>query len=140
MAFCFGILDLVWMLLTFYGMRRIKDDRSFLRTVQQLGVGIGSRNEDNRGRNRRDGGIQQWTIQRNHLGGKSALALVLLTHFAAAFATLPNQTMPLNGCIVALPSLAVITILTVLAFGYFCKKHYLPREQQQRIQMARRVD
>jgi len=112
MAFCFGILDIVWMLFTFYGMRRLK--------------GGGSTATAN-----------DWMIRKDQLGGKAALALVVLSHFAAAFATLPNEIMPVNGCVLALPLLAGITILTVVAFWYFCLVNYLPREQQQRIQMVR---
>lgn len=128
MAFCFGVLDLVWMPLTFYGMRRLKDSNS--RRSQSNVFGSNSRNEDTRQ-------VQDWMFQRDELGGKAALALVLLSHFAAAFATLPNQIMAVNGCVLALPLLGLITVITVLAFWYFCKDHYLPREQRQRIQMAR---
>jgi Aph-1 protein. len=129
MAFCFGILDLVWMPLTFYGMRRLKDSLS--RRSRSNVFGSSSRNEDIRQ-------MQDWVYQKDKLGGKAALALVLFTHFAAAFATLPNQVMPVNGCVLALPLLGFITILTGFAFWYFCKNNYLPREQQQRIQLARR--
>ena len=79
MAFFFGILDIVWMLMTFYGMRRYK---LFNRSGTQQITGTGS-------------------------AGRSALYLVLVTHFTAAFATIPNQVMAYNGCVIALPSLAL---------------------------------
>lgn len=133
MAFMFGILDIVWMLFTFYGMRRYKEFK------ERNGVGrrgsSSSRNEPVNGRGSTD---FDWSFQINQLGGKMALAIMVATHFAAAFATLPNQTFALNGCVVALPSLAFVTIVTCFIFWFYCKKNYLPQGQQQRIRLASR--
>ena len=137
MAFCFGVLDIVWMLFTFYGMRRYR--------VFQNGFGLtlGSRNEDDSAGNdviHANGNTSNNGNGKGALGGKAALVLVILTHFAAAFATVPNRVMAINGCVIALPSLAIVVLLTVAGFWFFCKESYLPEGQRQRIRQARHLD
>jgi len=141
MAFFFGILDMVWMLMTFYGMRRIRDYRNFQAQRQRANNfnNSMSRNE-NVNANADANADELWSVTSDKIGGKAALALVVVTHFAAAFATVPNQTMPLNGCVVALPSLAFVTIVTVAVFWFLCKKSYLPQGQQQRIRQGGHLD
>ena len=147
MAFFFGILDMVWMLMTFYGMRRIRDYRLILAQRQQVNanastyanatinnIGIGN------SRNENVNADALWSVKSDKIGGNAALAFVVVTHFAAAFATVPNQTMPLNGCVVALPCLAFVTAVTVGAFWVLFKKNYLPQGQQQRIRQNRHLD
>lgn len=113
MAFMFGIMDIVWMCFTFYGMRMLQA-------------------QGDAGR-----GLSSWHLGRDAIGGKVALLLVLLTHFAAALATVPNQSMKINGCVVALPSLAGVMVVTVALFWVLCKKNFLPSSQELRIRQAR---
>lgn len=145
MAFFFGILDLVWMLMTFYGMRRIRDYRRILAQRHQVNAHANANANNNinnvgNSRNENVNADALWSVKSDKIGGKAALALVVVTHFAAAFATVPNQTMPLNGCVVALPCLAFVTVVTVVAFWFLFKKSYLPQGQQQRIRQSRHLD
>ena len=117
MAFFFGFLDILWMLMTFYGMRRYK----VFNAAGAAGADINAGAE---------------SFSSGAMGGKSALILVLVTHFAAAFATVPNQTMAVNGCVVSLPSLAIVTIVTAGIFWCFCKPSFLPENQRLRIRQA----
>ncbi len=123
MAFFFGILDLVWMLMTFYGMRRFP----------LFSFGRNSANAS--------ASATSHTIHSSAGGmdGKWALLLVVLTHSAASFATVPNQLMAVNGCVVALPLLAFVAIGTVVMFWILFKSRFLPENQQLRIRHANRL-
>jgi anterior pharynx defective protein 1 len=112
MAFMFGILDIVWMMLSFYGMRRLN--------------GIGR--------------ISEWSFTKGHIGGKAALAFVFASHLAASFATLPNEIFSSNGCYIALPVLATITIVTCSLAWIYCNEKYLPEGQKDRIRQVRHLD
>jgi len=109
-AFGFGILDLVWMMMTFYGMRRWSDDEYD------------------------DEMEPSWGMAPGRVGGKTALMVVLITHLAASFATLPNATREVDGCQIALPSLGVVVLVCLGFFGTFIWKNYLPQGQKRRIQ------
>jgi len=121
MACMFAILDIVWMLLTFYGMRRINGNL----------IGVSSHLAGS-------GAVPgPWSLQRGGgLSGKMALACVIVSHLAASFATSANQIMEYDGCVVALPLLAMIVILTLGFFWSFCKENYLPEGQRSRIRCA----
>lgn len=152
MAFFFGIMDIIWVLMTFYGMRRIQLSKTnVIGNTSYISSGDTNVNRNNNAnvnsptsysRNEQQASNEQlWTVQRDNTGGKAILVLVVLTHFAAAFATIPNQTMALNGCVVALPSLAFVAMVTVAVFFIFCKKNYLPKvQQQQRIRQDDHLD
>jgi anterior pharynx defective protein 1 len=112
MAFMFGVLDIVWMMLSFYGMRRLNS--------------IGRTSE--------------WSFAKGHVGGKAALAFVFTSHLAASFATLPNEMFSSNGCYVALPVLATITIVTTSLAWIYCNETYLPEGQKDRIRQVRHLD
>ena len=120
MAFFFGILDIVWMLLTFYGMRRWRTNNNDATSTST------------------STSAPQWQVFPGAVGGKAALALVLVTHFAAAFATVPNQTFAVNGCVIAIPSLTGVTLATMAMFWYLIQpSSFLPDNQKMlRIRMA----
>ena len=106
MAFFFSILDIVWMMFCFYGMRRLQNGNS----------------------------AGAWSFTKRALGGKAALAFIVITHFAAAISTTPNQFPYLqNGCVVALPTLAFVTAASVFFFYVYVKDSYLPEGQKSRI-------
>ena len=97
------------MLLTFYGMRRCRTNNNDATSTS----------------------APQWQVFPGAVGGKAALALVLVTHFAAAFATVPNQTFAVNGCVIAIPSLAGVTLATMAMFWYLIQaSSFLPDNQK----------
>lgn len=116
----FSILDIVWMLLTFYGMRKIKGN---------LGGVNGSPSTSS-------SPIRPWSLERGRLGGKAALTGVIVSHLAASFSTSANQTLETDGCLVSLPLLAMTFVITLGFFWFFCKENYLPEGQRNRIRCA----
>uniref|UniRef100_A0A7S1ZJJ0 Uncharacterized protein n=1 Tax=Ditylum brightwellii TaxID=49249 RepID=A0A7S1ZJJ0_9STRA len=106
-AFLFTILDAVWMLLTFYAVRRRKLPH-YPNTAP-----IHSNSCCNR-----------FAVPNDAKGAKIALGVVLLSHSAASFATAFNDMN--NGCVISLPVLAVIMVLTVVFFSVSVMNHYLP--------------
>lgn len=118
MACMFAILDIIWMLLTFYGMRRIRGNLVGVSRVPNATSPFPS---------------GPWHIGRKGLGGKAALASVIVSHLSASFATSANQTFESDGCLVGLPLLAVVLILTLGFFFAFCKENYLPEGQRSKI-------
>lgn len=116
-AFMFGVLDIVWMMLTFYGLRRWS------------GMIMNNTSSHN-----------EWSIEKGYVGGKAALVFVLLSHLLSAFATLPNHYFALNGCVVSLPLLTFVTALSVTLSWIYCKDSYLPDGQKDRIRQVSHLD
>jgi hypothetical protein len=106
-AFCFSILDIVWMLFTFFGMRRRSEPEN------EVSISMGSLF----GNSRRSGNL--------------ALFIICLTHVAASFATLPNGFD--GGCYISIPLLLLIVLVTVASFAVGISKVYLPDNQRRRI-------
>lgn len=113
MAFWFSILDIVWMMVTFYGMRMYYSN---------------------------SGNNNQWSFGKNRVGGKAALSFVLITHLIASLSTSLNVIIPANGCIVSLPLLSVVSVgIVTLAWAYL-KESFLPESQRLRIRQANHLD
>jgi len=110
-AFFFTILDVVWMLLTFYAVRR--------RNIPHFSTGGSSSPPYSNG-----GFCSRFEISNDVKGAKIALVVVLLSHFAASFVTALHHVK--NGCAVSLPLLSGIVLLTVLFFVCGVKRNYLP--------------
>lgn len=108
-ALCFFILDIFWMLFTFFGMRR---RLTFHR-------GQGERREF-----RGPGG---W-LGNSRKGGNLALLWVLMTHFAAAVLTTADYFG--NGCYVSVPSVCAVVVFTAYIFWAGAGRIYMPAEQQ----------
>lgn len=147
----FSLLDIVWMMWTFYGMRRRRDGGTFesegglLPTpgTSEHGAAAGGggpssiRNStvsfsgdiDIAGGSSSSSGAV-YHLANNKRGGNAALILVLVSHCAAALSTVPNAYE--NGCMVALPCLAGVAVLTGLTFWLSCAGHYLPNAQRRR--------
>ena len=142
----FSLLDIVWMMWTFYGMRRRRDGGTFesegglLPTPGTSEHGAGGpsiRNStvsfsgdiDIAGAGSSSSGAV-YHLANNKRGGNGALVLVLVSHCAAALSTVPNAYE--NGCMVALPCLAGVAVLTGLVFWLSCAGHYLPNAQRRR--------
>ena len=113
-AFMFSLLDIVWMLLTFFGMGWRKQEEGL---PQALAWGALFGN-----------------LRR---GGNTALATVFVTHLAAAFSMAPNRS--LEGCHLSLPLLASIVVLISLLFWAGVSKIYLPANQRQHLGMNNNV-
>jgi len=157
MAYMFGILDVFWMLFTFYGMRRRRDAGTFesdgglqpLSSSSSAGAAAGtgatsnsrgppgragstvSFADDAMGGSSGIGNLAPYQLGNDKRGGNAGLILVLLSHCAAALSTVPNSTD--NGCVVALPCLAVVLLVTALVFKVTCSGHYLPTAQRRRL-------
>lgn len=103
-AFLFTILDVLWMLFTFFGMRR-----------GRMGESTSSRG---------------FGAMFGNGGGNKALIVVLLSHVCATVATIPNNFK--NGCHVSVPVLTAVTIVTGLVFWAGVSGIYLPANQSRR--------
>jgi ABC-type maltose transport system permease subunit len=97
-AFFFFFLDLAWMILTFYGMRRL---------------------------NFTSDSHQSRTSLSGAIGGTSALLSVVILHIAASCVTLINE-LRVDGCKVSLPILGVIVGITYVFLRIFIWDSYLP--------------
>ena len=127
----FTILQIFWMLFTFFGMRRRLlfhrgggggggDNNDAEETPEMVSVDDENDHRTNR-RNHRTSG--RWLGNRRS-GGNYALLLVLLTHTAAAGVTLFHRRT--NGCTIVLPTLLGIVLLTAYLFYSSCGRIYLP--------------
>ena len=146
-SYLFSLLDILWMMWTFYGMRRRRDGGTFESeggllptpgTSEHNGSGAASmRNStvsfsgdiDIAGGGGSSSGAV-YHLANNKRGGNGALILVLVSHCAAALSTVPNAYE--NGCVVALPCLAGVAVVTGLVFYLSCAGHYLPNAQRRR--------
>jgi Aph-1 protein len=106
-AFFFTILDMIWMLFTFFGMRRRRS--SGIDCSRGWGAMLGN----------------------STASGNMALAICGVTHLAASFATTPNAFG--GGCRVSIPLLAGIVVMTAGAFIAGVSKIYLPANQRRRM-------
>lgn len=118
-ACMFSILDVMWMMLTFYGMRRRSSLRNNISTstttVQAFLPGL----------------IPCRGFDDSPSGGNASLVFVTLSHLAASLVLAPNAYE--DGCKISLPLLGIIVLYvgSVLrgVYGYF-----LPEDQRRRIQ------
>uniref|UniRef100_A0A7S1ZI65 Uncharacterized protein n=1 Tax=Trieres chinensis TaxID=1514140 RepID=A0A7S1ZI65_TRICV len=122
-AFLFSILDMILMLLTFYGMRRRKD--GYARNS------VNVRPEGSGGASVCAGRIPLLRFPDTAWGGNLALIVAFFAHLAAGFATVPNLKQ--NGCLVSLPALAGVVGLTAIIFVSGVSGHFLPDIQGRRM-------
>lgn len=104
-AFCFTILDVFWMLFTFFGMRRRQ---------------LFSRGQHSEGQVIAVGG---W-LGDSRNGGNLALLLCLATHYAVSLATLSNGFQ--YGCRVSLPVVGGMVLLTAYLFWAGVGRIFMP--------------
>lgn len=107
-ALCFFILDIFWMLFTFFGMRR--------------------RSQYHRGEGERERGAPGSWLGNSRKGGNMALLWVLITHFAASILTTADYFK--NGCYVSVPAVGAVVLFTAYIFWAGAGRIYLPRDQQ----------
>ena len=137
----FSLLDIVWMMWTFYGMRRRRDGGTFESDGGLLPT-PGTSEHNNNVRNSAvsfsgdidiaggSGGGAVYHLANNKRGGNGALLLVFVSHCAAALSTVPNAYD--NGCVVALPCLVGVAVVTGLTFWITSVGHFLPNSQKRR--------
>lgn len=107
-ALCFFILDIFWMLFTFFGMRR--------------------RLQFHRGEGEREYRAAGMWLGNSRKGGNLALLAVLVTHFAAA--TLTTTDYFKYGCFVSVPSVFGVVLFTAYIFWAGVGRIYMPADQQ----------
>lgn len=106
-ALCFSIMDIFWMLLTFFGMRRrllYHRGREFEDNIRGFGSYFGN----------------------SRSGGNLALMFVLLSHLGSSVATTASSFG--QGCAVAMPIVVAITLVTAYAFWAGTARIYMPPE------------
>jgi len=104
-AFCFSILDIFWMLLTFFGMRRRLMYHRGERAPDTI-TGVGS------------------YLGNSRNGGNVALLLCLATHSMASIFTLTNLFS--YGCTLSLPLVGAVVLLTAYLFWAGVGRIYMP--------------
>ncbi|GKY96503.1 hypothetical protein MPSEU_000609900 [Mayamaea pseudoterrestris] len=117
-AFCFFVMDIFWMLFTFFGMRR------------RLMFHRGDADEDTPVR------VGGWFGNSRH-GGNLALLLCLSTHLAASLMTMANYFS--FGCTVSLPLVGVVLLITAYVFWAGIGRIYMPPPLQSNHRATERV-
>lgn len=105
-ACLFTVLDVIWMVLCFYGMRRLED------VDQPNGT--------------RDNSLHRGGLFRRPASGKTALWVVVTSHTLASFSTAFNVILPKDGCRVTLPCLSIVVVATLVFFWVCVKDWYMP--------------
>lgn len=104
-AFCFSVLDIFWMLFTFFGMRRrLMFHRGEYAADEELVVG-------------------SW-LGNSRMGGNYSLLLSLLTHFVASIFTSADYFK--SGCVVSIPAVGIIVLMTAYMFWAGAGRIYMP--------------
>lgn len=109
-ALCFSLMDIFWMLLTFFGMRRrllYHRGREFEDNFRGFGAYFGN--------------------SRN--GGNMALLFVLVSHLASSAVTVASSFG--RGCMVSMPVLCGMTLLTAYTFWAGTARIYMPPENSE---------
>jgi hypothetical protein len=107
-ALCFFVLDMFWMLFTFFGMRRrLKFHRGEGSTDDLSGPGT-------------------W-MGNSRMGGNMALLWVLITHFGAAVLTTADFFK--NGCYVSVPAVGAVVLFTAYIYWAGLGRIYMPVDQ-----------
>ena len=126
-ACLFSILDVMWMMLCFFGMRRRMMSSSLTQTDMSA--------------SRAEGSIFQALISGltcqgfndTSSGGSAAILFVGITHLLASLVLAPNGSE--NGCKISLPCLAGVVVYVGVLFRRVTKKgNFLPEDQRRRIQ------
>jgi len=118
----FGILDVIWMMMCFWGVRRR------LTMVARRGSGGGT-------------AAQVWTalalgrVDDGPAGGNAALVVAAATHLAASFALVPNGAE--DGCRISLPLLGLVVVWAAVLLQRMTAGGFLPEDQRRRIQGMR---
>mmetsp|Transcript_23802 Transcript_23802/g.50491 ORF Transcript_23802/g.50491 Transcript_23802/m.50491 type:complete len:168 (+) Transcript_23802:745-1248(+) len=134
-ACLFSVLDVMWMMLCFFRMRRqlqhlnnnatTTNTTSAIHTLRSAGI-VGSVL----------GGMLCQGLQDTLAGGNAAILLVALTHLAASLVLAPNAYE--DGCKISLPLLGgVVLWVGMMLYKVLTRGHFLPEDQRRRIQCMR---
>ena len=116
----FSILDVMWMMLCFYGMRRrvstSTTQQNNTSTIQALIQGLTCQG-----------------ISDSVSGGNAAIVLVAMTHLIASLVLAPNSGE--DGCKISLPLLGGVVLWVMIILRRVMRKgNFLPEDQRLRIQ------
>lgn len=142
MAFWFSILDVVWMMIAFYGVRVWESHLQYKQS--QL---LSQQQQHQQGQqtfftayNHGAAIMNEWSFAKGRVSGKAALSFMLLSHLCASLTTTMNVIIPVNGCIIALPLLTLVAIGIMVISWIYLKDNFLPESQKQRIRMANHLN
>lgn len=130
-ACMFSVLDVMWMMLCFFGMRRRSSSRGGI-DAAATSVSVGDRG----------GGTAQALVQAltcqgisdSRSGGIASLLFVAITHLTASLVLAPNGH-GADGCRVSLPLLGVVVIWVGIVLSRVVGSgKFLPEDQRRRIQ------
>ena len=119
-AFLFSVLDIFWMLFTFFGMRRrlLYHRGGHYENEEQLSIG-------------------GW-LGNSRSGGNLALLFTLTSHFFASLVTTSDVFK--FGCYVSLPAVGVVVLLTAYMFWAGIGRIYMPPAQMVTVTMRNLTD
>lgn len=133
-ACLFSVLDVLWMMLCFYGMRR----RSQPSGAPSDSDGTAIRSSESTALRSFLGGLACRGLPDSRSGGTAAVLLAAATHLAASLVLAPNGRAGGDGCKASLPSLGGVALWVALALRKVAAHgHFLPEDQRRRIQGMR---
>ena len=122
-ACMFSILDVMWMMLCFFGMRRRQNSNHNNNSLRSEGGTIQALL----------GGLTCQGLNDTPSGGNAAILLVTITHLLASLVLAPNGRE--DGCKISLPLLSGVVLYVGILFRKITKNgHFLPEDQRRRIQ------
>ena len=122
-ACMFSILDVMWMMFCFFGMRRRQNNNNNNNLVRSEGGTMQALL----------GGLTCQGLNDNPSGGNAAILLVTITHLLASLVLAPNGSE--DGCKISLPLLGLVVLYVGMLFRKITKNgHFLPEDQRRRIQ------
>lgn len=140
MAFWFSILDIVWMMVAFYGVRMWENHLEYKLSQQQGNQNNPQNHTIFTAYNTGAAIMNEWSFGVGRVSGKSALLFMVVSHLIASLVTTVNILIPANGCIVSLPVLAIVSVGIIATSWVFLKDAFLPEGQKQRIRLANHMD
>lgn len=145
MAFWFSILDIVWMMVAFYGIRMWDSHKLYQAQLQASREQGGQEQLQQQQQpqqqlfNAYSNGaaiMNEWSFGKGRVSGKAALLFMMVSHLLASLSTTMNVIIPANGCIVTLPLLTFVSIGIIWIVWVCLKDNFLPEGQKQRIRQA----
>jgi hypothetical protein len=127
----FSVLDVMWMMLSFYGMRRRSSSSSSSAAAAAVRNNTSSTTTSSiqallHGLITSCRGFDDSTS-----GGNASIAFVTLSHLTASLVLAPNGYE--DGCKISLPCLGIVTVYVgIVLRGVY--GHFLPEDQRRRIQ------
>jgi len=131
-ACLFSILDVMWMMLCFFGMRRRMMSSSSLSNNNNNNTSASIRSEGSTIQ-ALISGLTCQGFNDTSSGGSAAILFVGITHLLASLVLAPNGSE--DGCKISLPCLGGVVVYVGILFRRVTKKgNFLPEDQRRRIQ------